>query len=367
MTVSGAGTLTVTLDSSSPSYKVAAAGTSDVTLGVLRVAAVNEDIRLDRVALQLTGDSASSSPANLSSIDLYNGSTKVGSATFTGSNRYATTTLTETVIVPKDGNIKLTIKGTISDIGSSKPGTQGALVKVDYDNGDSTGTRGVGMDSGSTINRTSTADTAVAGVRTFKSFPVLAKIAVPSSTLVNGDNTFYRFSVTADSKDDISLYKFTIVMSTTTGVSLTDVNIFAYTDSGFSIPASGVRADGAVDLAGLTVIDNSAQNFVIENAGGTPTPLEVPAGATRYFEVRGVASGVSTSDSVTTSLQGDQAYPALATLMDSATAIDGDTNDDFIWSPQATTTPVISANDWTNGFGLIGLPGSQMTSSVLSE
>jgi hypothetical protein len=369
MTVTGAGTLAVTLDSSSPSYKLAAAGTSDVTLGVFKVAATNEAIRLDRVALQLSNSTASSSASDLLSVGIYNGSTLVGQATFSGSTRNATSTLTQTVTVPKDGDVKLTIKATMAEIGSSKSGTQGALVQVDYDGDDSDGTRGVGMDSGATIDAadTSSSDTASAGVRLFRSFPVFAKIAVPTGTLTNSDNTFYRFSVTADSADDISVYKFTVRMSTTTGVSLTDVNIFAYTDAGFSTPVSGVRADGALDLAGFTVVDATDQDFIIENAAGTPTPLEIPAGTTRYFELRGVASGVGTNDTVSSSLRGDAAYPSLATLMDSATNIDADANNDFIWSPQATSTPGITSNDWTNGFGIIGLPAVNMTTEVLSE
>lgn len=366
MTVSGAGTLAVTLDSSSPSYALAAAGTSDVTLAILKVAATNEDIRLDRLGLQLSNSTASSSPSDLLSVGIYNGSTPVGTAVFSGTNRFATSTLTQTVIVPKDDDITLTIKGTMSEIGPSQPGTQGALVQVDYDGTDPTATRGIGQDSGATIDAAGS-DTATAGVRLFRSFPVFAKIAVPSTTLVNGDNTFYRFSVTADSADDISIYKFSLRMATT-GATVSDVNIFAYTDSGFSTAVSGVRSDGALLQTGVAPVGpNIDVDVVIQNNGGVDTPLEIPSGVTRYFEVRGVAANVSSNDSITTTLRGDQEYPVLADLMDSATAIDGDTNDDFIWSPQATTTPAIATNDWTNGFGVIGLPAINMTATSLSE
>jgi hypothetical protein len=361
MTVVGAGTLAVTLDSSSPSYALAAAGTADVTLAVLKFTSTNEDIRLDRVALQLSNSSASSSPSDLLTVGIYNGSTKVGSAVFSGSSRNATSTLTSTVIVPKDDDLVLTVKGTMSEIGASQPGTQGALVQVDFNDDDSTGTRGIGMDSGATIDApaSSAGDTASAGVRLFRSFPTYGNAALSNTELINGTNKIHRFSLTADAARAIGLYKVTLSMATT-GVTTSGVNVYAFTDSGFSIPVSGVRSDGALNTA-----DNagvlSPMEFVVQ-----PNPLQIPAGTTRYFEVRATVSGAGDNgDSIQTSLLGDTAYPALATLMANAAAIDADTNDDFIWSPNATTTSSATHADWTNGFQIQGL--SSETASVLSN
>jgi hypothetical protein len=42
-------------------------------------------------------------------------------------------------------------------------------------------------------------------------------------------------------------------------------------------------------------------------------------------------------------------------------------NNDFIWSPNATGTSNVSSNDWTNGYGLVGLPASNMSAEVLSK
>ena len=41
-------------------------------------------------------------------------------------------------------------------------------------------------------------------------------------------------------------------------------------------------------------------------------------------------------------------------------------NNDFIWSPNATGTAVVADQDWTNGYGVSGLPTSNMSPEVLS-
>jgi hypothetical protein len=104
-----------------------------------------------------------------------------------------------------------------------------------------------------------------------------------------------------------------------------------------------------------------------QTSGSASTTVQVPAGATRYFEVVGTVSGATTGASVQTQLQGDAGYPSLSGFMSSGLNINNDSNNDFIWSPNATTTSVYSANDWTNGYGLVGLPASNMSAEVLSK
>ena len=69
-------------------------------------------------------------------------------------------------------------------------------------------------------------------------------------------------------------------------------------------------------------------------------------------------TGTSNTDAVTVRLAGDAAYSVNAsTLMERASGLDGHTNDDFIWSPQSTTTsPTIGDLDFTNGYQVDGLP-----------
>lgn len=369
MTLTSAGTLTVSLDASSPSYAIGAAG-STVTLGVLKFHAANEAIELKKVALQLT-NGASTSPEDLVKVSLWDGATKVGETIFTTTDN-STTTLSTPVTIAKDSDKLITIKGELAAIGTSQPGTQGHLMAVDYDGGDSTGTQGNGVNSGTTISQTSSSDTASAGVRIFKSFPTFAKLTSGSSKLTAGNLSLYRFSVKADAAGDIGISKFTIRVATssaTAGTKVENINVYAYSDSGFSTPVSGIGSAGQFMQTANTAWVTSATDLEIyaETTAVASTTVQVPAGQTRYFEVRGDATVAGATYSVSTQIQGDAAYPVLSTFMDSAANIDNATNGDFLWAPNATTSVGVTANDWTNGYGVAGLPSTNMTAEILTQ
>ena len=371
MTVA-AGYLTVTTDSSSPSYSVAAAGTTGNTVGMFKLRAFNETVNLNKLGLKLT-NTASSSASGLTQVTVWDGATQVGAVTFVGSNTVATTTFATPLVLTKDTDKVLTIKADFAAIGSSQPGTQGHLFAIDVNGSDTTGTEGTGAGSGSTINLAtsgSSASTAVSGVRVFKSFPTFAKITVPTNTLNNGEQSLLRFSITASSAGDVGIYKFTARVATTTAT-VTGFNIRAYTNSSFSTPVSGLSSDGSMLASNLVGTDWASSstdlNFTAQTSAAASTTIQVPAGQTRYFDVIGTVSGATTGASVQTQIQGDASYPSLSGFMGTQAQIDADTNDDFIWSPNATTTSSGWAQDWTNGYGLIGLPASNMSAEVLSK
>ncbi|MBI3573499.1 hypothetical protein HY090_00425, partial [Candidatus Kaiserbacteria bacterium] len=169
------GTITVTADADSPSYMLASAGSTDVKANVIKFHAANEDVILQQLELTLT-NSASSSPSDLVKASVYDGSTKVGEAFFTGSNTVATSTFSQTVTVLKNTDKSLTVKLDLADVGTGQAVTfSGHLVAVDYSSG-----KGVGAQSGTTYNLSSTGSTnggstSAAGIRVFKSFPTVSK------------------------------------------------------------------------------------------------------------------------------------------------------------------------------------------------
>jgi hypothetical protein len=371
MTISSGGSFTVIKDSSSPSYTVAAGGSSNVTLGMLKFTSTNEELNLKKVGLQMS-NTASSSVTDLTNVTLWDGATQVGSGVFVSSTM--TLTLSSDVVIPKDGTKILTIKGNMAAIGSSLAGTEGALIQVDYNGGTLSATQAVGASSGATVNSSTSADTAMDGVRMFKTYPTVAKLSVPSSTLSNGSGkSLLRFSVAANSAGDVGLYKFTFTFATTTA-RVTAFNVYGYTDSSFSTAVAGVNASGKLmntdfdfTAANASYLSgNATVNAVIDNAG-TATVLAVPAGSTRYFEVIGTIANSAAGASVQTQLEGDSAFPSLSTLVSSSTAIDTDGNDDFIWTPNATTSVGTTANDFTNGYGVPGLPGTNLSPESLSQ
>ncbi|PIQ92343.1 MAG: hypothetical protein COV70_00785 [Parcubacteria group bacterium CG11_big_fil_rev_8_21_14_0_20_39_22] len=357
MTVVSSGSFTVEKSDSSPSYDIVAAGTTGNVVGVLKLRATNEDITLNKLALQMSNSSASSTPANITKVTLHKADgTQVGEAVFAGT-RYATSTVSG-LTLNRDVETLLTIKVDLKDIGTTGAGTQGALVQIDYDGNDSTGTQGTGA---TTINTGSSSDTAVDGIRVFKSYPTVERISDGiAENLRNGDQPLLRFKVTANSKGNIGLDSFSFRLSTTTAT-VSSINAFAYEtlgpDGQLNDPVSGVNASGKLDDTNAVWVDGSTDIQIDIDSNGTDTALQIPAGETRYFEIRGDVSGAATGASIQTTLRGDAAYPSLATLMGNATAVNADTNNNFVWSPNATTTSVQASNDWTNGYRVYSANG----------
>jgi len=352
MSLTANGSLTVAADSSAPSYGLVAAN-SNATIGVFKFSAANEAIKLTKLGLKLT-TTASTTVSDLTQVTLWDGSTQVGSLVFTGAT--GTSTLSSDFIVPKDGDKLLTLKANLTKVGASEPGSNGAVIAIDYIG--SNNAQGTGQSSGVTINSTSAA-TAFSGARMFRSYPVFAKISVPSTTLVTGTMDLYRFSVSANpsTENGIGLHTLNINVATSSGsnvsgtTTVTTLKVYAYTDSSFSTAVSGSYTAGQV-VADITGLANSG-----DNVAALSSILQIPAGSTYYFRVVAtvtLTAGTGTfSGSVSTKITADTAYPSLATtLMGTAAGI---SSSKLIWSPNATTSSTATHVDWTNGYGVSGL------------
>lgn len=342
------GSLVVSTDSSSPSYGVVAAGSTGTTAGVLKFRATNEGVNLNRLGLKLTSGSAS----DLVSVSIWDGATQVGTAVFTGTSGYATSTFATPVSLPKDADKTLTIKVDTAMVGTSQPGSQGSLIKVDFNGSDTTGTQGTGVGSGATIN--ATGSTSVSGLRLFKSYPTLALDTLGSTGIADG--RLMRFKVTANSAGSVGVSQFKFTVSTTTAT-VTNIQLFAYTDSNYSSPVSGQGTSGQIGATVATAVNGTA--FAIAPAYGSISPVQVSAGATVYFELKASVSGVQTGSSVVTTLLGDSAY--LSTMgagYNVATSSLATSSSNFVWAGNATSTSGLFDVDWSNGYGLPGLSAS---------
>lgn len=345
-----ASTLNVTLDASSPTYKIVAAGTNDVVIGAYRLRAGGEAIILQKIGLKLT----SGISPDLNKVTVYDGATKVGEGFFVGNSTTASITLSSSVLIPKDTDKVLTIKGDLSLVGTGEAVTvSGHLVQVDFLNG-----QGVGSAAGAIVN--ATGSTAVAGVRVVKSFPTVTDV---SSTLSPGglaDGRLMRFKISADPHGPVGLTQLFVVVSPNglaSGGGISNVNIYGYEDAGFSTPISGVSPSGALRSTDTSCLSGcTAANLInigVTRSNGALGEIQIPAGTSRYFEVRGTVTGVQPGASVTTKLVGDGAYtsPVSAVSLVGKDAY-------FVWSPNTTTTAVRSAQDWFTGYGISGLPST---------
>lgn len=373
------GTLTLSLDSASPSLKLVQAGVADQTLAVFRLDATYEDIRLEQLGLQLATTSAdsadqanaSNSPSDLTQVTLWDGVTKVGTVVFTSD--YATATLTG-FTVPKDSSKLLTVKGDIAPVNVTLSQAQsGHLITVNWDGawGDATdddaaegeqGLKAVGLSSGTTVYNGSDddavdTDTASNGARIAKSIPTLTKIATSGKFTNTTDQSLYRFKIDAPAgTNGVSLYKFTFNVSTTTTAvteytgsadaetpaatfRVTNFRVFCFSDASFSLASCGnstgqlnqfelAVADEANTAAGGTAFEDGATTAdpdvdmsilfnPVASSGSTAEAIRVSEGTTRYFELRADVTGASSTPNIATKMLGDAAWEA-ATCHDDA-------------------------------------------------
>lgn len=334
------GSLVVSTSPSSPSYAIAAAGSTGNTAAVVRFRATNEAVNLARLGLKLT-NTASSSASDLVQVSIWDGATQVGTAVFTGTNTNATSTFPSAVVLPKDADKDLTVKVDFAQIGSGYTGVQGDLIAIDADT-NGTNTEGTGVGSGSTID--ATGSTSVSGIRLFKSFPTFALGTISSTGVADGK--LMRFTVTANANGGVGIDQFKFAVATTS-VTLSNINLFGYTDSGYSSPISGFTS-GQIATSNTTAHTGT---FTIDPSA----VINIPAGTTYYFEARATATAGATTYSVTTTLNGDSSYPSLAANMGTSAGV---ASSNLVWSPNATTTSSATHVDWTNGYGVAGLPSS---------
>ena len=387
------GALAVALDAGSPSYKVAAAGTSDNTISVLRFSATTEDISLQSVALQMS--SATTTNADVVKVTLWDGATKIGEASFTNSvvdsatvtNYLATSTLLNPLTILKNTDKIITVKADFATQGFELSGHPGALVTVDWDGGANIGTKGVGASSGLAIYATGT-DTSSSGARVFRSVPTITMPGLAETTLTAGRKDLFRFNVTAGPQGQVGIAKITFRIATSSATASSDmvdaVNVYAFTDSSYSTPVTGVQSDGSLafsnyDLTSNWVTANTQIEIGAATSANASTTVIVPAGETRYFKIQGdIANLAGTSYSVSTVLEGDASYSAniypssfgtaTTTYLATSTYLWSSAQNDFVWRPFSTTTSQsATADDYANGYGFFGMPLSSSNSQTLNK
>jgi hypothetical protein len=333
MTVQSA-SLAVSVDSSSPASTTAAAGTTGQTVSIIKVRATNGAATLTDVGLSLAAGTA----ANVTNVRLqYNGA-DVGGAVF-GSGQTVATATVNSLALPADTDVKLTVLADFTDIGTGLAGVEGAVIQI---------VPSAATAIGSTGQITAVGSGSTGGVRIYNSVPVFT-YSTTGATLINGVNDLLSLSVAADSKGDVGLYKLTFSVATTT---------VTVTSPTFTGPNGSVGTVAVTDTSTITVTFDSGSNTADSTVG---------AGTTKTYTLRGTVAGLtgSNSGSVSVALKADTSASAIA----QAAVVSPGLN---VWSPLATTSRDITTNDWTNSYALkgcflsVGL-GQNCTARVLSN
>ncbi len=353
------GTVKVTADSSNPTGTIFAAGTTGVTLAAFKFLATStENVELDYIYLTqlISTDTDTSSYLDYDRI-YFEDEDGVEMASMSPTSTMPKMNFADDAFVvdisDTDGAI-LYLKADLAAIGSGYNGVAGHY--LGYKIAADADVVAAGALSGTGSHEyISSPDGNTFYV--YISYPTFAKVAI-DSTLANGTNDLYKFSVTADSSGDIALYQFTFDIATT-GCIVTDLYVYNVTT------ASEVVLNETAGSAPLKVWQTVGTNWTTSYSGDE---VVVPKGTAYTFVLRGEVTAASSGDSIKTRVAGDSVHLTLGadTLMDTADNVDGDAHDDFIWSDKSNGAHTTGTTDWTNGYLVPGLSSSSSTAQTLS-
>jgi len=325
-----------------------AGGTSNVTVGSFTLQPASGNVSLQNIGLKL--NSTNASPSDLASgvVTIWNGSTQIGQVNFNGKlasgGFYTATSTISGANLSQNVQTTLTLKASIAAIGNSQSGTSGHEILVGL--ADANGTSGSSqVDSGP-----GAMPTVGNGVGIFANFPSVATVSLPSNG--NADGQMIEFTVTASSGGNgggVGIGKLKFNIASSTGVVITNPQLFYGTSANPSNEAQN-GLTGATTCNGLLTVCTTSLT----------SPLEIPAGTTWYFLLKAQSltyTGTANTYSITTTLAGDTADQAPNMVASSSVA----TN--FVWSPNSTTTSSAASNDFTNGYGVTGLPSFGISQS----
>ncbi len=181
--------------------------------------------------------------------------------------------------------------------------------------------------------------------------PMVATIAT-SGQYINGEQTFYKFSVSAPSSGDIALKRFTVTSMFWEVGSIGNARLFVNGSPTYPVSIGVPGGTWGVDLetgaiknpAGSLDIVVTADNMII-----------ISAGTTKVFDLRATFSGGHPGSTVTSNIQADP--------FDSTRGmIDSHPFNYFLWSDCSDLCSLISG-DWIGGSSLRYFPTTPATIS----
>jgi len=340
MTVASTGTLTVA-NGSMPDSAIVLAGSTGNYVAQYQFSAANEGFTVDKVALKVGNNFATSTAAVTLAWTDKNGAAQTKDGMFlAGTEAYATATFTGlTMYVPANGDTTLKVYVSMTSIASG--GISGANSTIILDANEGFNATG---DSGTADTTLAAADLASNTFYNRKSKPTFAKLDAGTDP-VNG--ALYKFSVVADNAGNIEIKQLSFTVSTTT-CDITALKLYNPSASA-DITTTGVTP---ATTGGVVALGVGAINDTVLTIGNTAAT----------YEVRGTVTGYSASgDSIVVGFKQDTAAVANGTAY--AIGADGTAagaaNKYNVWSDRSTSAHTTATSDWTNGFLVKDMTQSQ--------
>jgi len=367
ISVSTAGTLTMSQDAGTPNTGIVVAGTNNVVLSKIKFAAATEAFTVDKFQVQMATSTYDSSIVSVT-ISPAGGTPQTKSLT-SGVANFTNIGW----VIPADTSKVVTITANLSTIVPAN-NTTGRDLMIGIDGADTSTFRAVGASQ--TVLTASTDASIKYGNSMFvrKSKPTVSLVALGSSILADGTMSLYKFNVAADSANDLALKKFkfdiTVSDNTTSTVLLTANTWQLYDASDMGTALSVGWSDGTTTstyatTGGAVPLTIGSQTLY----GAIETEKVIPAGSSATFVLKGVITGSDVTDSIITRLGiSDDTVNYMAglseaddtTLWNLADATTSYTTN-FLWSDMSSGVSHIytagtTYKDWASGYLVQSLP-----------
>lgn len=284
MTVTTGGTLTLTVDSSSPIADIVLSEATGVTLGIFRLAASAVEA-LDLDSFKITDDGTSGNDI-VDTFYFYYGDTLLGAKP--GAANTEIQVADDAAIVPKDGHIEITVKADFNKVDGTSV-VNGDTIEVTVNTTSDVDT--TGADSGSAVDNTDEeVDCAIHTL--YESRPYFSlNSGSPSGDLIpNANDELAIFDVEAHANEDISF------VSTAASNSM----IFQISDTvgGSTSTGTWTLKDGDGTQLATTSVDSGHDSTVTFDNFSNNTEFIIPAGSTKKLYVYGDTTDYTTDGDV---------------------------------------------------------------------
>ena len=342
----------VSLDAASPVQSAAIGSSQEITVTVLSLQSnVDEALSLRQLAFQFNG----SNLAALKKFTVWAGSTKIGEGVFPGKSA-TTTVVFSPITIPQGGRITLELKADLAPIDPTQPTKSGDTIAINYDGQGWRESQAVGLSSAKLMVSATRRDTKAKPVTIFKSVPtvkaVLPVFAPPlTGSNISGTFPLHRFEISAHPAGDIGIGKLTFQVKTSGPVKIGNFKLWSFSDSSFSFPYPDTTE---IKQTGRTV------EVYFKNVFG------IPAGAVRFFELRGDVTRKKEGGKIAATLEGDKKSSGVGTFA----TVDVHRENDFIWSDSSTELGNFGnfdAEQWSNGYAIKGLPAAGLPALLTDE
>lgn len=354
------GQVEVSLASDNPKAKLMVAGATVTLASFNFLATTTEDVELDYLYLtQVTTDTNLASYKDYDEIWFMNeaGVEVAGTRMSPTSAKPKIEFSDGTFVVPvndSDG-VNIYLQAKLADIGNGSNGVSGHYLGYEIaDVATDMVAKGRMSGSGALVFAGATAPTGLIHY-VYKGYPAFVEEPLSTNNLHNGMNDLFKFTVYA-LNSDIALYKFTFDI-TANGAVFSDLYVYDVTDP----DEKKLNITAGTAPLGIGIWESSGWDGI----GVSDNQVTVSQIQPRTFVVRGNVVSADETALVFIHLAGDADLVAgTDTLMHSATEVDNDANDNFIWSDMSADNHTTGTDDWTNGYLVSGLSLTSETTVI---